>query len=64
MESLLYGIAILACPAGMGAMMWMMMRGQRGGNSGPKGPDQVAELRSEIDQLKAERAAQRAKGDR
>lgn len=61
MESLLYGIAVLACPVGMGAMMWMMMRGQRGGNS-PKGPDQVAELRSEIDQLKAERAAQRAKG--
>lgn len=62
MESLLYGLALLACPVGMGAMMWMMMRGQRAGSGTPKGPDQVAELRSEIDQLKAERAAQRAKG--
>lgn len=63
MESLLYGLALLACPVGMGAMMWMMMRGQRAGSSGTsKGPDQVAELRSEIDELKAERAAQRAKG--
>lgn len=63
MESLLYGLALLACPVGMGAMMWMMMRGQRTGSGDtPKGPDQVAELRSEIDELKAERAAQRAKG--
>jgi hypothetical protein len=62
MESLLYGLAVLACPVGMGAIMWMMMRGQRRGSAGPKGPDQVTELRSEIDQLKAERAAQRAKG--
>ncbi|MBW0108043.1 hypothetical protein I4I84_04730 [Pseudonocardia sp. KRD-182] len=62
MESLLYGLALLACPVGMGAMMWMMMRGQRAGSGAPKGPDQVAELRSEIDLLKAERAAQRAKG--
>lgn len=61
MESLLYGLAVLACPVGMGAMMWMMMRGQRGGtSSNPNGPDQVADLRSEIDQLKAEQAAQRA----
>lgn len=63
MESLLYGLALLACPVGMGAMMWMMMRGQRTGSGDiPKGPDQVAALRSEIDQLKAERATQRAKG--
>ncbi len=62
MESLLYGLALLACPVGMGAMMWMMMRGQRAGSGPAKGTDQVAELRSEIDLLKAERAAQRAKG--
>lgn len=62
MESLLLGLALLACPVGMGAMMWMMMRGQRAGSGAPKARDQVAELRSEIDLLKAERATQRAKG--
>ena len=63
MESLLFGIAVLACPVGMGAMMWMMMRSQRGADSSPKAPDRVAELRSEIEQLKAERAAQCAKSN-
>lgn len=66
MESLLYGVAVLACPVGMGVMMWMMMRGQRGdagGDAGsPVGQDQVAELRAEIDQLKADRAQQRTTG--
>lgn len=78
MQAFFYGIAVLACPVGMGLMMWMMMRGQKnsggnnnggggGGNSdGPSGgPDttgQVAALRAEIDQLKADRATQRAPG--
>lgn len=58
MESLLYGVAILACPVGMGAMM-LMMRGQSK-NTESASPQQVAQLRAEIEQLKAERAAQRA----
>jgi hypothetical protein len=51
----------------MGAMMWVMMRSQRrGGDEGEgqeqAGQEQVAQLRAEIDQLKADRAGQRAQG--
>ncbi|MFC4949255.1 hypothetical protein [Pseudonocardia sp. GCM10023141] len=72
MQALLYGVAVLACPVGMGVMMWMMMRGQRtgGGNAGGDAGGaqagdpsaQVAALRAEIDQLKSDRSAQRAPG--
>lgn len=67
MESLLYGIAVLACPVGMGVMMWMMMRGHRNtdtaaGQGGDANAEQVAQLRAEIDQLKSDRAVQRAPG--
>jgi len=63
MQSLFLGVAALACPVGMGLMMWMMMRGQNknGGDAGGQSQQQVDELRTEIDQLKSERAAQRAK---
>jgi len=53
-SELFYGIAVLACPVGMGAMMWFMMRG---GRSQPQPQtDSAAELtrmRAEIDQLRA-----------
>ena len=58
LESLLYGVAILACPVGMGAMM-LMMRGQSK-NTESASLQQVAQLRAEVEQLKAECAAQRA----
>jgi len=64
MEALLYGVAVLACPIGMGLMMWMMMRVQRRDTSGSTASsaptDRAAEivaLRGEIAQLKAGRAA-------
>ncbi len=54
MQSLFLGIAALACPVGMGFMMWMMSRGQHKDND--NSTQQVAQLRAEIDQLKADRA--------
>lgn len=62
-ETLLVVLVLLACPIGMGLMMWFMMR-QRDQNqtepkkpaSGPRYNAQAAEaarLQAEIDQLKA-----------
>lgn len=60
MTQLLYGLALLACPVGMGVMMWFMMRG---GNKqeiatapAPAGRDEVTRLQAEIDQLRAAQA--------
>ena len=62
MATVFYTLAVLACPVGMGLMMFMMMRGQ---NKSPadqaRGPADRAEidaLRAEVDALKAERTAQ------
>lgn len=58
MPDLIYLLAVLACPVGMGLMMLVMMRG---GHSNPAGPantnDEVARLRAEVEQLRAENAA-------
>jgi hypothetical protein len=53
-QGLFLGVAVLACPVGMGLMMWLMMRG---GQNKRGGEQQVAQLRAEIDELKADRAA-------
>jgi nitrogen fixation-related uncharacterized protein len=67
MQTLLYGVAVLACPIGMGVMMWMMMRGQRrdasGTSLGSTATERAAEisaLRAEVAQLRADRAVQSA----
>lgn len=64
MTEAFYALAVLACPVGMGLMMWFMMRG--GKHSTPARPAQplasdaeLVALRAEIDQL---RAAQRDSG--
>ncbi len=68
MQAIFYGLAVLACPVGMGLMMWMMMRGQKknpdGGDSSAQvsgSQQQVDQLRAEIDQLKADRVTQRGR---
>ena len=57
MSETLYALAVLACPVGMGAMMWMMMRGQHktlDSDTGVKQAELTA-LRAQLDQLQAER---------
>ena len=63
MSELLLSLAVLACPLGMGAMMWFMMKGMGGKQAGStpvpaRAGDPVAEaelqlLRQEVDQLRA-----------
>ena len=55
MSELLYLLALLACPVGMGTMMWMMSRGHGSRPQPPEDRSQLAGLRAEIDQLRAER---------
>lgn len=61
MAQLLYPLALLACPVGMGLMMWFMMRSGKsdttGQTSSASGSDEMVRLRAEVDQL---RAAQRS----
>ena len=70
MSQLLLSLAVLACPVGMGAMMWFMMRGM-GGKQAAAAPartgDPVAEaelqlLRREVDELRAAQGATSAGG--
>jgi len=51
---LLYPLALLACPVGMGLMMFFMMRGNKPeAPSAPTGADELTQLRAEMDQLRA-----------
>ena len=55
MPDSLYALALIACPLGMGAMMWMMMRQQHGPSSsdGHGNQTELASLQAQIDQLQA-----------
>ncbi len=94
MSQLLTGLAVLACPLGMGLMMWMMSRSGRAQNpdsaqtpdnaqtpgnaqtpsgapssgdpdtQGSGAAEQLAQLRGEVEQLKAQRAEQNSASGR
>lgn len=57
MPQALYALAILACPLGMGLMMWMMMRGKDNKQEPSAAADprhaELARMQAEIDQLRA-----------
>jgi hypothetical protein len=56
MDKLLYLLPVLACPVGMGLMMWFMMRPKHGAQSAPTADQQeLLRLRKEIDALRNER---------
>lgn len=59
MSNALWTLVVLACPIGMGLMMWMMSRGHSGqsDSSADAGSrDEVAALRAEIQRLKTQHA--------
>lgn len=59
MENLLYLLPVLACPIGMGLMMWFMMRPKQGAQTDPNADRQeLVRLRKEIDALRSEQAPQ------
>lgn len=47
MDSILLGLAALACPVGMGVMMWFMGRGMRPKKDEPDTPASLETLREE-----------------
>lgn len=64
----LYLLALLACPIGMGAMMWFMSRGQHGGSNntpstGNSRDNELAQLRNEVNTLRQQRDTDNARSN-
>jgi hypothetical protein len=54
-ENVVLGLAALACPVGMGVMMWFMAKGARSGRSSDsEAPGSLDDLRAEHRRLGAE----------
>lgn len=52
MDHILPYLFFLACPISMGVMMWMMMRKDHNPASAPKSDPRVAELESQVSELR------------
>ncbi len=64
MVQVLYALAIVACPAGMGLMIWLMMRSGRR-QSDPGVPSaaseaEVKQLHADLDELRARQPIDKA----
>lgn len=58
MEQFLYAVPLLACPLGMGLMMWLMSRKGHGHDAAqPDTAADLARLRAELSELGAAQAA-------
>ncbi len=57
MAQSLYALALLACPVGMGLMMWMMMRGNKNqpatDETSTHKQAELVRMQAEIEQLRA-----------
>ncbi len=54
MDGIFLGLAVLACPLGMGVMMWFMARGMRPKKEQPAMPPSLETLREEHRRLGGE----------
>lgn len=54
MENVLVPLAVLACPIGMGAMMWFMAKGMRGEKKDEGRSASIEELRGEQERIAAQ----------
>ena len=52
MPEVFYALAVLACPVGMGVMMWAMRGGHRPSHGASTHDAELAELRAEVEQLR------------
>ncbi len=52
MDHILPYLFLLACPVSMGVMMWMMMRKDHGQASAPTSDPRLAELESQVNDLR------------
>lgn len=65
MEGALITLALLACPVGMGLMMWFMGKSMKGGNENVPSPQpkSVEQLREEQTRLEAQIAVRERERD-